>query len=172
MDPYNLVYPTSLHICNLLPTTSIDNDFATYRTQQNMEPGEYDRAERASQQYGHHFDSNMDRKYFPEPLRIKSGKLAARQPEIPKANTPYWKTQCSLRGLKTNGDIELLQTRLKTRDKSKDAVIEKLCQEASALVWEEDRRRAAATAESWWTDPSRTFREHLDKDSRRALEET
>jgi hypothetical protein len=39
------------------------------------------------------------------------------------------------------------------------------------LVYQEDRVRVAAEAESWWNDPSRIFREHLDKDFHRALKE-
>ncbi|KAF2444936.1 hypothetical protein P171DRAFT_286335 [Karstenula rhodostoma CBS 690.94] len=136
-----------------------------------MTPEEYNRAKRESKRYDHYFDSNMDRIYFAEPLRNKNGKIAARQPEIPKANTPYWKAQCSFRGLKTSGTIEDLQARLRTRNKSKDAEIEKKSTEASTLVHQEDRRRAAAQAEAWWIDPSRTFREHLEKDSHRALKD-
>jgi hypothetical protein len=81
---------------------------------------EYKRAKRESERYGHRFDSNLDRTYFPEPLRNKNGKIAARQPDIPKANTPYWKAQCSFRGLKTSGTIEDLQARLRCRAAKKD----------------------------------------------------
>jgi hypothetical protein len=136
-----------------------------------MTPTEYKEAKRNSERYGHHFDSNIDRTYFPEPLRNKNGKIAARQPNIPKANTPYWKAQCSFRGLKTSGTVEELQARLRTRDKSKDSELQKKASEASTLVYQEDRARAAAEAERWWNDPSRTFCEHLEKDSHRALKE-
>ena len=50
---------------------------------------------------------------FEKPRFTKAGKLAARQPEMPKRPTKWWKAQCAFRGLPVGGKLCDLQDRIR-----------------------------------------------------------
>jgi hypothetical protein len=47
------------------------------------------------------------------PKLTKAGKVAVRQPHIPKRNVKWWRAQCGFRGLPSSGALPVLQQRLR-----------------------------------------------------------
>ncbi|KAK5686122.1 hypothetical protein LTS10_002236 [Elasticomyces elasticus] len=74
--------------------------------------------------YGERYDSNPDA-YVPvfPPLLTKAGKPKVHQPRVVKRTKAYWQAQCSFRNLKGAGSVEDLQTRIRTRNKTRDTEI-------------------------------------------------
>lgn len=106
-----------------------------------MDPAEVKKLESSLVRYGEHFDLRVD-DYLPaaEPLRTKAGKIAKRQPKLQRKTLNWWKAQCSLRGLKTTGQVEELQARLRSRDKAQDVVIEQRERATQRKIYDERDR--------------------------------
>jgi hypothetical protein len=102
------------------------------------------------------------------PVLTKVGKVAKRQPTPPKQPVAWWKAQCVFRGLKQQGNIEDLQTRLRNLEDSSSMLDELRALEA--LLSEEFLRKNTAARDERWarlvTDGNKA-----DEDAERFLRE-
>ena len=118
---------------------------------------------------GHKYDSQVE-KNFPllKPARTKTGKTAARQPQIQKQPAAYWKAQCAFRNLTQSGRISDLQERLRHADAAMNEELTKLEKQLNA---EFRTNNAAARNDKWKgfkmdeekanADPKRFLRERF-----------
>jgi hypothetical protein len=97
------------------------------------------------------------------PVLTKAGKVAKRQPIPPKRPLTWWKAQCVFRGLKQQGKIEDLQSRLR----SAGGMLEEL-RALEAQLDEEFRRKNAAAREERWARLE-TDGQKADEDAERFL---
>jgi hypothetical protein len=85
--------------------------------------------------YGFHFDPACDR-YLPavDLKKTKAGKIAKCQPSVTRQPKRWWQAQCSFRGLRTGGNVEDLQQRIRQRDKSLEDGIAQEQEQLRSLV--------------------------------------
>lgn len=116
---------------------------------------------------GYKFDPQYER-FLPllEPVRTKAGKVAVRQPNIPKKPAAYWKAQCAFRSLTQSGTIADIQDRLRNVDALMTPELAKIEKELN----KEFREKNAAARDNQWNG-LKTDEQRADADSKRLLRE-
>ncbi len=101
-----------------------------------------------------------------EPKKTKAGKIAVRQPDVPRRAQEWWKAQCVFRGLSQAGTIGDMQDRLRGND---DSMTDELQEVQLRLNAEYLKSNAAARDAKWLALESNEAR--AEKDPGRFLEE-
>lgn len=109
---------------------------------------------------GHAFCSDIDR-FLPllEPKRTKAGKIAVRQPHVPKQPMEWWRAQCAFRALPQSGKMADLQDRLRRYNGSMDDELQQMQRRLNTEYW---KRNAAAREEKWLALRSNEARAEMD----------
>lgn len=99
-----------VHESDLSPTRDVVLGSSTYRCQPDEKKLEYIDLNNGWTVYESKFA-----KYMPpvSQLRTRAGHIAKRRPYIQKQTVTWWKAQCGLHGLETNGTIEDMQGRIR-----------------------------------------------------------
>ncbi|KAK5699921.1 hypothetical protein LTR97_006055 [Elasticomyces elasticus] len=124
---------------------------------------ELDRINKKLSRYGERYDANPDA-YVPvfPPLMTKAGKPRVHQPHVQKRTKAYWQAQCSFRNLKGTGSLEDLQTRIRTRNKTRDAEIAAELTELERERDEEYKRIDHLRNEEVWRNASAAEQAQID----------
>ncbi|KAK5689085.1 hypothetical protein LTR17_026534 [Elasticomyces elasticus] len=124
---------------------------------------ELDRINKRLSRYGESYDRNPDA-YVPvfPPLLTKAGRPRVHQPHVQKRTKAYWQAQCSFRNLKGTGSVEDLQTRIRTRNKTRDAEIAAELTELERKRREEYRKLNDLRNEEIWRNSSAAEQAQID----------
>ncbi|KAL2012513.1 hypothetical protein VTN00DRAFT_38 [Thermoascus crustaceus] len=84
------------------------------------------------------------------PRLTKAGKVAKRQPEIPKKSLKWWRAQCGFRGLKMTGTIQDLQGRLREFGGEKESAMSaKMAELRDQMKREWSEKNSQKVEEEW-----------------------
>ncbi|KAK5716747.1 hypothetical protein LTR15_009639 [Elasticomyces elasticus] len=92
----------------------------------------------------------------------KTGKPRVHQPHVQKRTKAYWQAQCSFRNLKGTGSLEDLQTRIRTRNNTRDAEIAAELTELERARDEEYKRIDHLRDEEVWRNASAAEQAQID----------